>query len=86
MGLSQFFSSSLIKNCYEIERENVEIVTVCYIIDNPPVLTLGLEPEPEPEPHKDYEAKMFQAILMTTFSLSLFVRQRVQAKEHKESL
>jgi hypothetical protein len=28
---------------------------------------------------KDYEAKMFQAILMTTFSSSLFVRQWVQA-------
>jgi hypothetical protein len=35
-------------------------------------------------PTKDYEAKMFQAISMTTFSPSLFVRQRVQAKEHKE--
>jgi hypothetical protein len=34
--------------------------------------------------YKDYEAKMFQAILMTTFSSSLFVRQQVQAKEHKE--
>jgi hypothetical protein len=35
---------------------------------------------------KDYKAKMLQAILMTTFSSSLFVRQWVQAKEHKESL
>jgi hypothetical protein len=35
---------------------------------------------------KDYKAKMFQAILMTTFSSSLFVRQWVQAKDHKESL
>jgi hypothetical protein len=33
---------------------------------------------------KDYEAKMLPAILMTTFSSSLFVRQQVQAKEHKE--
>jgi hypothetical protein len=40
----------------------------------------------EPQEAKDNKAKMLQAILMTTFSSSLFVGQGGRAKEYKESL